>query len=89
MSVRIDPFKTQKIIEKGMKAGSDLDLCSCKTTECTIVTTCMVAGGVIGGVASIPAGGVGTIPGVAGGLLLGIAIVNIRKAIRNSECTIL
>lgn len=89
MSVRIDPFKTQKVIEKGMKAGASLDLCSCKTTECTIVTTCMVAGGVIGGVASIPAGGVGAVPGVCIGLGVGVAIVAVRKAIRNSECTIL
>lgn len=91
MSVKAgtDFYRTQKIIDRGMKAGSDMGCCSCETTDTAIVTTCMIAGGVIGGVASIPAGGVGAIPGVVGGCVVGIAIVNVRKAIRNGECNIL
>jgi hypothetical protein len=86
MSLRIDPFKSQKIIEKGMRAGSELGCCSCKDTNCAILTTSMIAGGIIG---TCVAPGPGTGIGVCAGFGVGLIIVLVKESIKKNECVIL
>ena len=82
----IDPIRSQRIIERGTRAGAELGCCSCEDTNCTILTTSMVAGGIIGGCLGSP---VGIIPGVSLGFGAGLAFVAIKESIDRGECVIL
>ena len=45
-----DMYHSMKVIEKGTIAQRELDCWSCETTECCILTTSMVTGGIIGAI---------------------------------------
>lgn len=92
MSIRAgtDFYKTEKSMRRGFEAFNKTDCCSCKTTDLAIVTTCTVAGGVIGGIAAAPVGVTpGVFAGAAAGFGLGMVIVAAKNSKTFKECTIL
>lgn len=85
MSVDFDPMRSMRRIQRGMDAGRELGCCSCQDTNCTIITTSMVAGGIIGGLSS---GGAAIIPGVGVGFGVGLTIVAVKESIHRGECVL-
>lgn len=75
----------QDRINEGMVAARQVGCGSCEG-DCAIVTTCAIIGGVAAG---IPTGGAAAVPGVAGGALIGAAIVAVKKSIEQGRCVIL
>lgn len=71
-----DMYHSMKVIEKGTIAQRELDCWSCETTECCILTTSMVTGGIIG---AICIGLPGIIIGIGLGCVGGLILLAIRK----------
>lgn len=75
----------QHRINEGAAAARELGCCSCEG-DCAIVSTFAIIGGVAAG---IPTGGAAAVPGAAGGALIGVAIVAVKKSIEQGRCVIL
>ncbi len=83
-------YNNPHIIRKGMEAGRELGCCSCEDENCTILTTSMIVGGIIGTAATPALGpGTATFVGIGGGFVVGMAIISVKESIRKGKCVLL
>lgn len=72
-------YYSQINIERGARSAQDLGVCSCENANCTILTTSMIAGTVIGTCISP---GPGTAIGFGVGLGVGFTIIAVKESLR-------
>ena len=72
-------YSSQRNIERGYESAQEIGILSCRDENCTILSISILSGAAVG---TIVCPGIGTGAGAACGIVVGVAIIGVKEALK-------